>query len=924
MPASVAVSRGNAARARPSLLLAADVLRPLYGRSVECARIDALLANARCGRSGALVVCGAAGTGKTTLLAHAVEEAEGFAVLQAAGIEAESEISFSGLDTLLAPIADLVEEIPEPQREALHAALDVAPRKTLAHGAVCRAVLSVLAAASEVAPVLCVIDDAPILDPASASALAFVARRLKSEGVAMVFATGDDEPPLLAGLEKLHLHGLDPETARALLEQRAGTNVASDVARRLTESSGGNPRALVDAAAALTADELVGLVPLPIPLPLGPAGGDAYLDAAASLSRSAREALVTVAAADTQTLRAIAQDATVIGITAAALEECEAANLIEFENGRLQFPQPLARGAIYRAAPAARQRAAHRALAAVSSGERRALHLATAATGPDEAVAVELETAAESALRRGSLVVASQWFLRAANFSPGRGAWARRLYRAADAAWRGGQAAGAEQLVEQANDAEDHTLRADFEHLRAKIELESSRGPAAYRRLLRAAKQMERSDPRHAARLLTTAVAAAPHEQRLAVAHEAHELARGDGGKTELLSTTALARTLLANGNYEEGSDLLPRARSLLESNGELAEDAEVLLDCAGAFTEASWDYELAHKLVTDAIALSRDRGALATLPVALLQLARLHLLAGRWTDAFAIGSEALDFAREAQQERTIVDALGVLARLDAVRGNTSECLRRVEQITNFAGREAAGLRTTVGLLALGQGDAIEAMTQLEEIAPEKAPDLIEACVRAGRSDKARQFAAVDEHANDSWGRVRTSWSEGLLAGEDEYEGAFAEAMAALERFAGFCSFERARLQLNWGERLRRSGHRIAAREQLLAAHDAFELLGAEPWAQRARVELRASGETARRRDPSTLDELTPQELQVVREIAAGNTYRGAAQNLFLSPKTIEYHLRKVYRKLGVKSRQQLVARLETIENSVAKGGSEQ
>jgi DNA-binding CsgD family transcriptional regulator len=925
MPRPLAVACGDGSSARPSPLPRATSQRPLYGRGIESARIDVLLADARSGQSGALVVCGATGTGKTALLAHAVERAEEVAVLQAAGVEAESEISFSGLEALLSPVVALVDGIPEPQREALGAALDVAPRTALAHGAVYRAVLSVLAAAAESGPVLCVVDDAHILDPASASALAFVARRLKGEGVAMVFAAGEDEPTVFAGLEKLHLYGLDVEAARALLEHRTSTEIAPDVARRLTETTGGNARALVDAAAALSTDELAGLVPLPLPLPVSPPATEAYVNAAASLSPSARDALVTVAAADTQTLRAIAQDAAVVGITSAALEECEAADLIAFDNGRLQFPEPLVRGAVYRAAPATKQRAAHRTLAAVSSGERRALHLATAATGPDETVAVELETAAESALQRGSLIVASQWFLRAAGLSPARGEWAGRLYRAADAAWRGGQPARAEQLLDQANDAaEDPTLRADSEHLRAKIELESNRDRAAYLRLLRAASHVEAIDTERASRLLTTAAAAAPIDERAAVAHRAYELAPRDGGESEILSTLALARLLAATGNRDEGSDLLARARALLESNHELAEAPHVLLECAGAFTEGAWDYELAYKLIGDAVALARDRGALATLPLALLQLARLELLAGRWADAYAAASEALGLVRESQQERTAVDALAVLARLDALRGHGAVCLRRVEEIKSVTGFDAAGVETTLGLLALAQGDALEAITHLEDTVPEHAPDLVEACVRAGQSEKARQSAAVDAHATGPWARVRATWAQALLAREDEYQAAFAEAIAALENLGSFCSFERARLRLNWGERLRRSGRRIAAREQLRAAHEAFELLAAEPWAERARIELRASGETARRRNPSTLDELTPQELQVLREIAAGSTYREAAQNLFLSPKTIEYHLRKIYRKLGVESRQQLVTRLTTIERAVTRGGEEQ
>jgi DNA-binding CsgD family transcriptional regulator len=892
----------------------------LYGRATERARIRGLLADARSGRSGALFLRGPAGSGKTALLEDAAEQAADFQVLRALGVDEESQISFSALDELLSPVVELLDGLAEPQRAALRAAFDLEPAADVARGALSRAVLSVLAAAAESQPLLCLVDDVHLIDPASASALAFTARRIKAEQIAMVFAGDDNLPTSFAGLEELVLPGLDAEAARGLLAEQTGVQVDSEVVQRLVNETGGNAGALMEAGSALSEHELLGRAPLPYPLPIGGAGA-AYPDSANALSPAAQDLLVTAAAADTQTLQAIAKEGAVSGVTVAALEECEAAQLIELRDGRVAFPRPLVRAAVYRAAPAPKRRAAHRTLAAASSGERRALHLAAAATGPDEEVAEELERAGESASRRSSHALAANWLERAASFSPEPETRARRLQRAAEAAWRAGQGARAEELARRASDATSEAqLVAAAEHLRARVELESGRETDAYRRLLAQADRVEASDPRQAAHLLTTAVAACAPDQRMGVAQRAHQLAPRDRGETEFHATLALARAHLSAGDYAAaGDDLLAHARSILDENAALGTDPAALLAAADAYAATGGrDDGIVRELSASAVAIARDQGALGALPRALVHLARVDLRAGRWGDAYVAATEAAELAGDSGQSRSRANALAVLARLDALRGDTDRCRERLAELQGRPADDPAAR----GFLAVAEGRVEEAIEHFERAAPERAPDLVEAYLRAGRDDEARRAAAREQavvrDADLPSAAARAAWAGALTADEGAYDEAFAAAADALEQVVDDTSFELARLRLNWGERLRRSGRRLEAREHLRAAHDIFELLGAGPWAERARVELRASGETARRRNPTTLDELTPQERQVLREIAAGATYREAAQNLFLSPKTIEFHLRKVYRKLGVGSRQELLARLETLDDPAA------
>lgn len=854
-----------------------------------------MLEEARGGRSGALVVRGDAGIGKSTLLEYAVSRAGEARVVRALGVETESEFAYSGLHELVRPLLDRLPELPPVQADALRGALALAEARSAGRFSIGAATLSLLAAARDEGVLLCAIDDAHWLDESSAGALAFAARRLEAEGVVMLFAVRG--PAFrVPGIEELELSGLGPEAAVALLGHDASVRVSPEVAEELVAATGGNPLALLELPRRLSEEQLRGAVPLPHPLPVGERLESVFATQAQDLSEEARRALVLAATADTRAMRVITRNG---GAGAGAFEECEDAGLLAIRDGQVTFSHPLVRSAVYQQATAAERRAAHRALADGFAddgkyAERRAWHAAAATVEPDEEVAGGLDSAGAAAAARRGHVTAAAMFEHAARLTPAPAARARRLFLAAHSAWLAGQAERALRLLEDAAAAtSDHLLRADVCHLQCRIELRRDAASGAVERLVAEAEQVEPHDPARAGAMLATAAEAAAAGRRLELARRAAALTEGRDDAAGLLAGLVLARALLEAGEDGEAHTRLAAARTTLAGSRELRHDPELILAAVETLAGVgSGDDALFRELLDELTAAARAH-AVVVLPRALLHTARLDFESGRWTDAALNFAEAERLAGEIEQPRERAAAAAGIALLHALRGH--------------APGESASARS-LGLAALGAGEP-DAVAHLERaVAEAEAPfpglpapelDLAEAYLRAGRRDDAVAAAAPLRGADAVWARA-------LLEGGTAFE-------EAAELVAGQ-PFQLARVRLNHGEHLRREGERVEARAELRAALALFEQLDAEPWSERARRELRASGEKARRREPSTVDELTAQELQIARLIAAGASQKEAAATLFLSPKTIEYHLGKVYRKLDITSGRRLAQRLAELE----------
>ena len=877
--------------------------RVLIGRESECAWIERMLEGARGGRSAALVVRGDAGIGKSTLLEYAVARAGDARVVRALGVETELEFAYSGLHELVRPLLDRLPELPPVQADALRGALALAEAQGAGRLYIGAATLSLLAAGRDDGLLLCVVDDAHWLDEASAGALAFAARRLEAEGVVMLFAA-HGKGFTARGIPELELGGLDTEAAVELLDHDGSVRVSREVAEALVAATGGNPLALLELRRRLSIEQLQGAEPLPHPVPVDESMETAFATQAHSLSDEARRALVIAATADTRAMRVIARTG---DTNPAAFEECEDAGLLAVEDGQIAFSHPLVRSAVYQHATPAERRAAHRALADSFAddgkyAERRAWHLAAASVEPNEEVAGQLERAAAAASERRGHVTAAAMFERAAGLTPRSEPRARRLYLAAHSAWLAGQGDRALRLLHDA-EAGDDLLRADAFHLQSRIELSRNAAAGANDRLVSEAERVEPLDAARAGAMLATAVEATPPDARLELARRAASLAAGHDDAAGLLTTLVLSRVLLEVGEAKEAHEHLARARVTLAANRELRRDPELTLAAVETLARVGpGEDALCRELLEEVTAEARAH-AVVVLPRVLLQTAWLDFEAGQWTDASLNFFEAARLADEIGQERERIAAIAGTGLLDALRGRVTDARTAAAQLGDAGGAAARIL----GLVELRCGDTDAAIAQLEAAIADPTPpilvrglpapqlDLAEAYLRAGRREEARTAAAMLRGGDAVWARA-------LLEGGP----AFAEAREHVAEQP----FLLARVRLNLGEHLRREGSRREARSELRAALAVFEQLDAEPWSERARRELRASGETARRRQASTVDELTPQELQIARMVAAGASQKEVAATLYLSPKTIEYHLGKVYRKLGITSGRQLQHRL--------------
>jgi DNA-binding CsgD family transcriptional regulator len=895
----------------------------LLGREREQRAIEELLAEARAGISGVLALVGEPGIGKSSLVEEAASRAEGMRVLRARAVPSEAQIPFAGLFELLRPALACLDVIPRPQAAALESALALRPARSEDRFAVGAATLSLLAAYAEEQPVAVLVDDAQWLDGSSADALLFAVRRLLAEPIAVVLAAREGQPSLLdgAGLPTLLLPGLDEEASELLL--RRENPGAAEHAARLHRETGGNPLALLE----LARERLPELVP-EVPVPVVTSVAARYAQRAQALPERSRDALVLAAATDRGDLTLLARAGERLGVAVTDLDAGQEAGLVVLQEGRVEFRHPLARSAIYAAASAKRRRQIHPALAVTlpdADADRRAWHLAVAAAGPDETASAAVAQAARRARERSAYDVASQAFERAARLATTDERRAQLLHDGAEAAWFGGLADRTVALLDEAERiAAGSGVELDLAYLRGQILLR--RGPlSAARELLRVA---ERAEPERAALFLSEAVYGAfwtaDASWMRECADRARDLAaRAGSRRIAFLTSTVAGIAAVFFGERDVGASLRAAA-GVYESTQELREDPRLL---ALAAVPQLWLRESAvgHDAVDRSLDTARALAVVGVLPLLLEHLGIVQAATDRWVEAQASFDEAIELARETGQRTVLAAALSRLALLEARLGREDACRAHAEEAQRLA-RELgatqcelwalaalADLELAIGSLeaALARCEQVEELLRRNGIADadlSPVPEQIEALLRLGRGDDAAavldSFVLAAESKGQPWARARAARCRGLLAPDGVFEEAFEDALVLHAATPDL--FEAARTELAYGARLRRAGRRAAARERLRAAIESFDALDAAPWSELARAELAATGETARRRDPSTLDQLTPQELHVSLLLAEGKTTKEAAAALFLSPKTIEYHLRNAYRKLAIHSREEL------------------
>ena len=906
----------------------------LIGRGPELAHIDELLDSFREGTGEALVLRGEPGIGKSALLGYARTQATEARVLSTRGLEAESDLPFAALSELLPPVLDHLAEIPAPQRAALEGALARGPAVPGDRFAAYVGVLSLLAAAADETPVLVSVDDAHWLDSASAEALVFVARRLGNERIALLFAAREGEPARFEAedLPELRLAGLDEEDAHALLSVHHGRNVSPAVAEQLRQATAGNPLALIELPSVLSQAQLEGREPLEEPLPLGPTIEDAYRRRVAALPERARRALTIAAASDTGAHREISPAFEALGLDAWALAPAEREGIVVVSGEKVEFRHPLLRSASYHASPGPERRAAHKALAHALAGEaspsRRAWHMAAAALDPDDEVASELERAANEALERGAPAAAASAREVAARLSTENAERARRLQESGRDAWLSGRTAEAVRLLEGALEhSEDPLFVAATKHLRGRVEMIAGNCAVARDLFFEAATSTEAHDPPRAPSILADASATLLQEGRpppaLETAQRAEAIAESLG-VVDVGTSVICASAESLCGNTDRGLKLGARVKPLLDEGDPLLSPWLVPVfafnwQCLGNEREAL-------EMIDELLERARAGGALMILPFALASKCDSEFVLGRWKVAYAAGTESVRLAEETGQRGELGHSLAYLARVEAARGDVDECRSRVREAIASAEESGAASITHIagaalGFLELGIGRAEAAARELSAVEESRllmglrqptvlrsAGDLVEAHFRAGHAAKAEQaLAKLEEEAeltNGRWARAVAARCRGLLAGDADFEGHFRRSLVLHEVVPS--PFSRARTELCYGERLRRVRRRSDAREHLTRALETFRGLGARPWAKKAERELAATGERVERRPSSEVEHLTPQELQVALAVAEGATNKEVAATLFISPRTVDAHLNRIYRKLGIRSRAEL------------------
>jgi DNA-binding CsgD family transcriptional regulator len=896
----------------------------LFGRDSETQLIDELLDGARDGRSGVLVVSGGAGIGKTALMRYAKEQAADLVVLRGSGIETEAELPFAGLHLILRPLLDRLGDLPRRQADALRRAFRLTEADPADGDDRFLVGLAVLTLLAEEAPLLCLVDDAHWLDAASADALLFAARRLEAEGVVLLIGTRDEPGTpwlLMAGQAECRLRALSAEASRGLVDELA-PGLSPMLRERVLVEAGGNPLALCEIARTLVA----GGANEPGPLPAGDRVQQVYAARIAALGEQSRLMLLVAAAEAGGDLAVVLAAARRLGTGVAELAPAERAGLVTVTGDAITFRHPLVRAAVYYGAPLAQRQAAHGALAAVlrerrgDDADRLAWHLAASITGEDETVAAGLEEAAERAKERGAHAVAASAYERAARLTPEPRARAWRLVKAAAAANDVGRLDSMNRLADAAGQlCDDPLLRAEITRLRMVAY------PLDWRRylpgLITAAAAIRDEHPRRYVELYALVL----HRELLRggadlpgdVIPALIDLASRPGlvrpADRAMIEYASLALGYAGAGRPDNRPYLaairtravhaMPRERIVAGNLAFRAGDHDTLVDISAA-------------LATEC----RQTGMAGWLSGALSGLALGQVLRGDWAEARASAAEGLRLAGDVGQPGRAVWHLTVLSLLDALAGDEQGCRGWIAQAADLVGQGQESFKNdwtvNLGVLDIGYGRFGDAMRRMESLRDWNLdtrfvfePDMVEASARSGELDRAREALAGFEpwasYTGQPWALAVAARCRGLVSPPEHAGQHYAEALR-LHDGAGR-PFEEARTQLVYGEWLRREKRRTAAREHLQDAFSTFDRLGAKSWAQRARRELRATGLVASPvPEPVPLARLTPQEFQIVKLAAQGASNRDIAAQMFLSHRTVGYHLYKAFPKLGVASRHEL------------------
>jgi DNA-binding CsgD family transcriptional regulator len=915
--------------------------RRLLGRRSECAALDQLVASVRAGPSRALVLRGEAGVGKSALLEYLVQHASGCGITRSAGVESEMELAYAGLHQLCAPFLDRLERLPGPQRDALGTAFGLRDGDAPDRFLVGLAVLSLLSDIAEQQPRICVADDAQWLDAASAQALGFVARRLGAESVGLVLAvreTGGERD--FEGLPELVVGGLGDPEARELLATVVTGPLDDRVRDRVVAETRGNPLALLELTRGRTPAELLGGFGLPGGPPVPGRIEQRFRERLAPLPPSTRLLLLLAAAEPTGDLVLMWRAAAKLGIGPDAAAPAAGLGLVDF-GAQVRFDHPLVRSAVYSAAAPEERRRVHGALAEATDADldpdRRAWHRSQAAAGLDEDVAAELERSAGRARARGGLAADAVFRERAVELTPDPRRRAQRALLAAQGKHQAGAPDAALRLLAIAQAGPlDELEQARAQLLHAQITFATTRGRDAPPLLIEAARRLEPLDATLARETYLEAFAAALSADRLVREGDEGEIAAavlGAGWEPATRASDLLldGLALITREGYVAAAPALKVALRAFRDEPLSEEDELRWLWLACRIARALADDGAWDELSARHLELARRVGAFSALPVALTDRVLVELFSGRPGVAMSLAAES-DAVVEATGSHVMLRTSIVLANW---RGRDAEAVALIEARRQDVLRRGEGLwlaandwGSAIRYNGLGRyEDALAAAERAAEAAHGLGPpilllaELIEAAVRSGRAERAAgplvQLAEIARAAGTDWALGTHARAAAMLAEGEAAERLYREAIERLSHVKTCATLARAHLL--YGEWLRREHRRVDARMQLRAAYTMLSDMGMEAFAERAHRELRATGETVRKRTVATLDELTPQEVQVARLAGSGETNPEIAAQLFLSPRTVEWHLRKVFGKLGVGSRKELAAALSHVGETAAR-----